>query len=92
MAKPPAHPWLADIQQTVRSDANPRETGVVELADGSMQHVPAPGSLVDQLGLDHVPLTTARTSGSAATRDAQAYGSFGAAQEGPHELTQVRNT
>jgi hypothetical protein len=84
------HPWLEDINQTVRSDSDPRETGVVELADGSMQHVPAPGSLVDQLGLDHQALTTARTSGTAATRDAQAYNSYGAAHEGPHELTKVR--
>jgi hypothetical protein len=85
------HPWLADLDQTVRSDASPRETGVVELADGSLQHVPAPGSLPDQLGLDHQALTTARTSGSAATRDAQAYNSYGAAHEGPKELTRVRN-
>lgn len=89
------HPWLADLESTGRSDAgraSPRETGVVEMGDGSLQHVPAPGSLADQLGLDHVPLTTARTSGSAATRDQQAYGSFGAAPEGPKELRRVRKS
>jgi hypothetical protein len=81
------HPWLEDPDKTGALD---RQTGVIAMGDGTMMHVPAPGSLIDQLGLDHVPLTTARSSGSAATRDQQAYGSYGAAPEGPKELTRVR--
>ena len=30
----------------------PAETGIVEMADGSMQHVPAPRQPGDRLGLD----------------------------------------
>jgi hypothetical protein len=92
MAHPPAHPWLADVGQSrgeLLSDRDPRSTGVVAMGDGSMVHVPPVGSVPEQLGLAR-HLTTARSSGTAATRDAQAYGSFGAAHEGPHELTKVR--
>jgi hypothetical protein len=88
-----AHPWLEDIQQDrgeLLSDSDPRQHGVVELGDGSVHHVPAAGSLAEQLGLRHIQLTTARSSGSLATRNAQAYGSYGAAPEGPRERTKVR--
>lgn len=88
------HPFLQPLDPSrgeLLSDADPRETGVVELGDDSMVHVPATGSLADVL-MSHVPLTTAKTSSSLATRDQQAYGSFGAAQEGPKELTRVRKT
>jgi hypothetical protein len=36
-----------------------------------MMHIPAPGSLADSL-VGSMPLTRARTSGTAATRDVQA--------------------
>jgi hypothetical protein len=86
------HPWLKPVDSDwtqKASDAQPRTTGVVEMADGSLQHVPAPGSLVHQMGMDHMLLTTARSSGTAATRDAAAYGSYSAAREGPHERTKL---
>jgi hypothetical protein len=87
------HPWLADVEEsrsTRPSDADPRSTGVVELGSGALHLVPAPGSLAESVVGDHIPLTTARSSGTAATRNAQAYGEFGAAHEGPHEVTKVR--
>ncbi len=78
----PLNPSRAELL----SDASPATTGTVTMGDGSVQHIPAPGSLADQLGI-RTPLTRARTSGTAATRDAEAYDSFGAAHEGPKELT-----
>jgi hypothetical protein len=88
------HPWLQPVnpdQGEMRSDADLATTGVVEMGSGQMMHIPAPGSLASQMNLGPMPLTTATTSGTAATRDAQAYNSYGAAPEGPHKLTEVRN-
>ena len=87
------HPFLQPVDPAigeVMSDSDPRETGVVEFGDGSLQHIPAPGSVADVL-MSRVPLTTAKTSGTAATRDAQAWNSYGAAAEGPKELRRVRH-
>lgn len=88
------HPFLQPVDPDfgeVMSDARPATTGTVVMGDQSVQHIPAPGSIADQLNVGPIPLTTAQSSGTAATRDAQAYGSYGAAPEGPHELTEVRN-
>lgn len=71
------------------SDADPIQTGTVVMGSGDVHHIPAPGSLAEQVIGSRIPLTTARTSGAAATRDAQAYDSFGAAPEGPRESTHI---
>jgi hypothetical protein len=80
----PPRSWAED-----RSDADHPTTGVLQAPDGSMHHVVAEGSVADQLGFDVVPLTRARNSANAATRNQAAYGSYGAAKEGPHERAKV---
>ena len=89
-----SRPPMASRQQAysvgeAMSDADPVQQQVVALGNGVLAHYPPAGSMADQLGLPRVPLTTATSSGTAATRDAQAYGSFGAAPEGPAEQTHV---
>lgn len=82
------HPFLDPVNPSrgeLLSDADPQTNGIVEMADGSLLHFPSGNRRP-------IPLTTARTSGTAATRDAQAYDSYGAAPEGPKELTRVRKT
>jgi hypothetical protein len=71
------------------SDANPADQGVYTMGDGSLHAYPPAGSVSQQLGISHVPLTHATSEGTAATRNAQAYGSYGAAPEGPVEVTRV---
>jgi hypothetical protein len=63
------------------SDADPVQTGAVTMQDGSVRHYVPPGSIADQLGLDHVPLTQAMSEGTAATSDQRNWGSMGAANE-----------
>ncbi len=63
--------------------ADPPKQGIVLMGNGDMVHVPPPGSIPHQL------MTQTRTEGTAATRDAQAYNSYGAANEGPHERAEL---
>jgi hypothetical protein len=75
-------PW--DWGEAV-SDALPAAQQLVEMESGELHHYVPPGSLHDQLGVAHVPITSARSSGSAATHDQQNWGSRGAANvPGPH--------
>jgi hypothetical protein len=78
----PVNPTIAEQL----SDADPPTTGVVTMADGKPYLVPPPGSIAEYFAQRAKP-TKARSEGTAATRDAQAYDSFGAAPEGPKELT-----
>jgi hypothetical protein len=90
MAAP--HPFLKPVDASwaeLASDAEPRTHGTVIMADGKVRYVPPPGSLAEQV-MAHVRLTKARSSGTADTRDAQAFASYGRAPEGPNELTKVR--
>jgi hypothetical protein len=83
MAKPPAHPWLADVNQTVRSDADPRNAAALEMNDGSIEYV-APGSIPSQLGIRtqlHVPLPKGKSEGSEADSNSRQFGSFGASNQ-----------
>jgi hypothetical protein len=82
MRQPPYHPAEA------MSDSPPAEHEVAELGNGSLA-LYAPGSIPDQLGMRAIPLSHATSSGTAATRNAAAYGSFGAAPEGQHEQAHV---
>lgn len=84
-----SHPFLRPVNADaaeLMSDAAEPQTGTVIMGNGDVHHIPAPGSLADQVIGNRIPITSARSSGTAATRDAQAYGSFGAAHEGPKEL------
>lgn len=63
------------------SDAQPAEHQIVEMGDGSLQHYVAPGTLNDQLGSSRVPLTTARSEGTAASADARNWNSRGSENE-----------
>lgn len=83
MAKPPAHPWLADVHATVRSDADPRNQIAAELGDGSIEYV-SPGSIPDQLGIRtklHIPLPEGKSQASEADSNSRQYGSYGASNQ-----------
>ena len=67
------------------SDALSAEQQLVEMGSGELHHYVPPGSLHDQLGVAHVPITTAKSEGHAATSDIRNWGSRGAANvPGPH--------
>ena len=68
-------------QAEALSDADPQRAGIVEMGDRSLQRYLAPGSLHEQLGTSRVPLTTARSEGSAATSDQRNWGSYGGSNE-----------
>lgn len=81
MAKPPAHPWLADIENL--GDADPANAAAVALASGEIQYV-APGSIPDQLGIKtqlHVPMPTGKSEGSEADSNSRQYGAYGASNQ-----------
>jgi hypothetical protein len=63
------------------SDAKAVEQEIATMGDGSLHHYCPPGSLHVQLGSSRVPLTTARSEGTAATHDQQNWGSRGAGNE-----------
>jgi hypothetical protein len=83
MAKPPAHPWLADVHATVHSDADPRNQIAAELGDGSIEYV-SPGSIPSQLGIRtqlHVPVPRGRSEGTEADSNSRQYASYGASNQ-----------
>ena len=49
--------------------------------DQSLHHYVAPGTVSHALGYEHVPLTHARSEGSASASNSRNFGSFGAANE-----------
>lgn len=63
------------------SDASPVEQELILMGDQSLHHYVAPGTVSHALGYEHVPLTHARSEGSASASNSRNFGSFGAANE-----------
>jgi hypothetical protein len=57
--------------------------------DGTTSLVPITAAPEGAEPVPRMTITKARSSSGLATRDAQAYGAYGAAPEGPHELTRI---